>query len=83
MRFSGVSQSPDQWVETHLGQLPRRFHRSCFTTISIGGTDVPLIVIWTAVAALFFTVYLRFINVARWAWRSATPRGIFPTRRPG
>ena len=32
-------------------------------TLSIGGTDVPLIVMWTAVAALFFTVYLRFINV--------------------
>ena len=29
----------------------------------IAGTDVPLIVMWTAVAGLFFTFYLRLINV--------------------
>ena len=34
-----------------------------FYDVPIGGTDVPLIVMWSAVAALFFTVYLRFINV--------------------
>ena len=34
-----------------------------FYAVPIGGTDVPLIVMWSAVAALFFTVYLRFINV--------------------
>jgi len=34
-----------------------------FYTVSIAGTDVPLIVMWTAVAALFFTVYMRFINL--------------------
>ena len=34
-----------------------------FYAVPIGGTDVPLIVMWTRRCGAFFTVYLRFINV--------------------
>ncbi len=34
-----------------------------FYAISIGGVDIPLIVIWLTIAALFFTIYLGFINI--------------------
>lgn len=58
-----MSQSPDQWVEAHLGPIAESLSSIVFSTISVAGTDVPLIVIWTAVASLFFTIYLRFINI--------------------
>ncbi|OUV67403.1 MAG: alanine glycine permease [Cellvibrionales bacterium TMED122] len=55
--------SPDQWVETHFGPIAEALSSVVFYAVPIGGTEVPLIVMWSAVAALFFTVYLRFINV--------------------
>jgi len=58
-----VSFSPDQWVETHFGPIAEALSSVVFYAVPIGGTDIPLIVMWSAVAALFFTVYLRFINV--------------------
>ena len=59
----GVSLSPDQWVEAHLGPIAEALSSFVFYTVPIAGTDVPLIVMWTAVAGLFFTFYLRLINV--------------------
>ena len=58
-----MSLSPDQWVEAHLGPIAEALSSIVFYTVPITGTDVPLIVMWTAVAGLFFTVYLRLINV--------------------
>ena len=58
-----MSQSPDQWVEAHLGPVAESLSSFVFSTVSVAGTEVPLIVIWTAVASLFFTVYLRLINI--------------------
>ena len=58
-----MSFSPDQWVETHFGPIAEALSSVVFYAVPIGGTDIPLIVMWSAVAALFFTVYLRFINV--------------------
>ena len=58
-----MSQSPDQWVEAHLGPIAEALSSIVFYTVPIAGTDVPLIVMWTAVAGLFFTFYLGLINV--------------------
>ncbi|MBT7313168.1 MAG: alanine:cation symporter family protein [Halieaceae bacterium] len=58
-----MSVSPDQWVEAHVGPVAEALSSAVFYAIPVAGTQVPLIVIWLAVAALFFTVYLRFINL--------------------
>ena len=58
-----MSVSPDQWVEAHVGPVAEALSSAVFYTIPVAGTQVPLIVIWLAVAAVFFTVYLRFINL--------------------
>ncbi len=58
-----MSLSPDQWVEAHLGPVAEALSSAVFYAIPVAGTQVPLIVMWLAVAAVFFTVYLRFINV--------------------
>ena len=59
----GLILSPDQWAEAHLGPIAEALSSFVFYTVPIAGTDVPLIVMWTAVAGLFFTFYLRLINV--------------------
>ena len=58
-----MSVSPDQWVEAHVGPVAEALSSAVFYAIPVAGTQVPLIVIWLAVAAVFFTVYLRFINL--------------------
>ena len=58
-----MSLSPDQWVETHLGPIAEALSSIVFYAVPVAGTQVPLIVVWTAVAGLFFTFYLRFINL--------------------
>jgi len=58
-----MSLSPDQWVEAHVGPVAEALSSAVFYAIPVAGTQVPLIAIWLAVAAVFFTVYLRFINV--------------------
>ncbi len=58
-----MSVTPDQWVEAHVGPVAEALSSAVFYAIPVAGTQVPLIVIWLAVAALFFTVYLRFINL--------------------
>jgi len=78
-----LSLSPDQWVETHLGPLAEALSSVVFYAVPIAGTEVPLIVMWTALAALFFTVYLRFINVRALGLAIRHARGDFsdPTAR--
>ncbi len=58
-----MSVSPDQWVEAHVGPVAEALSSAVFYAIPVAGTQVPLIVIWLAVAAVCFTVYLRFINL--------------------
>ena len=58
-----MSVTPDQWVEAHVGPVAEALSSAVFYAIPVAGTQVPLIVIWLAVAAVFFTVYLRLINL--------------------
>ena len=57
-----MSLSPDQWVETHLGPIAEALSSIVFYAVPVAGTQVPLIVVWTAVAGLFFSFYLPLIN---------------------
>ena len=43
--------SPDQWVEAHLGPVADILSSVVFYAITVAGTEVPLIVIWTSLAA--------------------------------
>ena len=58
-----MNVTPDQWVEAHVGPVAEALSSAVFYAVPVAGTQVPLIVIWLAVAAVFFTVYLRFINL--------------------
>ena len=78
-----MSMSPDQWVEAHVGPVAEALSSAVFYAVPVAGTQVPLIVIWLAVAAVFFTVYLRFINLRALGLAIRHVRGDFadPTAR--
>ena len=54
--------SPDQWVENTLGPVAAAFASAVFYSVPVAGQQLPLIVAWLGIAAVFFTVYFRFIN---------------------
>ncbi len=69
--------SPDQWMEQIINPISENLSALVFFSVSINGTQVPLIVIWLAVAAIFFTIYLRFINIRAFGLAFKHLRGDF------
>lgn len=53
----------DSSVNNWLAPIADTLSSIIFFKISFFGTDIPLIVIWLAFAAVFFTCYLKFINL--------------------
>ena len=58
MNLSNLDAAVDAWVGPAAAQLSS----VVFYSVSLFGSDVPLIVLWLAIAALYFTLYFRFIN---------------------
>jgi alanine or glycine:cation symporter, AGCS family len=57
------AQGFDQQVETLVRPLANTLASIIFYKIDLFGQPFPLIVLWLAVAALFFTLYMGFINI--------------------
>jgi alanine or glycine:cation symporter, AGCS family len=53
----------DERVEETLAPWAERIESVVFFSVSVGGTDLPLIVVWLVVAGLVFTGYLGLINL--------------------
>ncbi len=53
----------DQKVEHLVRPLAKGLSDIVFYPIPIAGQDFPIIVLWLAVAAVFFTVYMGFMNI--------------------
>ena len=53
----------DETINQAIRPIADAFSQFIFHEIKIAGTGVPLIVIWLIGAAIFFTVYFRFLNV--------------------
>jgi len=69
--------SIDQQVETFVRPLTNALSRVVFYPIELFGQDFPLIVLWLTIAAVFFTLYLGFINVRGFALGLRHVRGRF------
>ena len=69
--------SIDQQVETFVRPLTDALSRVVFYPIELFGQDFPLIVLWLTIAAVFFTLYLGFINVRGFALGLRHVRGRF------
>jgi len=52
----------DETINQAFAPVAKAFSDVVFFSVSVGGADLELIVLWLVVGAAFFTVYLRFIN---------------------
>ena len=53
----------DETINQAFAPIAKAFSDIIFFSISVGGADLQLIVLWLVVGAVFFTFYLRFINL--------------------
>ena len=57
------AESFDQQVEALVRPLANGLSSIVFYKVALFGQPFPLIVLWLAIAALFFTLYMGFINI--------------------
>ena len=60
---SALAASIDETVEFWVGPITEALSSAVFFEINFFGQAAPLIVLWLVTAALFFTIYLGFINI--------------------
>jgi AGCS family alanine or glycine:cation symporter len=58
-----VSDGIDQAIDRAFEPIASAMVDIVFVSVNIGGTELPLIVVWLVVGAVFFTGYFRFINI--------------------
>lgn len=68
----------DQQVETLVRPLASALADFVFTKVTVLGTELPLIVLWLAIAAVFFTCYMGFINIRGFGIALKIVRGDHP-----
>lgn len=69
----GIDETVDKWVEP----ISTAFSNFIFFKADLFGHNVPLIVLWLAVAATFFTLYLGFVNIRGFTQAIRLVRGDF------
>lgn len=67
----------DEAINQAFTPIAKAFSDIVFFSVSIGGTDLQLIVLWLIVGAAFFTFYLRFINLRGFTHALRLVRGDF------
>jgi len=58
-----MSDGIDQAIDRAFEPIASAMVDIVFVSVNIGGTELPLIVVWLVVGAVFFTGYFRFINI--------------------
>ena len=53
----------DQWVNEHFSKPVKAFSDFVFYGIKVGDAEVTLVVLWLVIAAVYFTIKFRFINI--------------------
>ncbi len=79
-----AAASIDQAVESFMAPITASISAIVFYKLSLFGYQVPWIVLWLAVAATFFTLYLGFINIRGFGLAFRLVRGDYhDPRGPG
>jgi AGCS family alanine or glycine:cation symporter len=65
--FTSMSAFADTGVDEKINQFVRPYSDAVagavFSSFTVGGVDIPFVLVWLIVAATIFTVYFRFINI--------------------
>ena len=67
----------DESINQTFAPIAKAFSEIIFFSISVGEADIQLIVLWLVVGAIFFTFYLRFINLRGFTHALRIVRGDF------
>ena len=59
----------DEFIDNNIAPCTDAIANVVFSSISIGGSDVPLIILWILIAGFFFTIY--FKGIAFWGFKHA------------
>ena len=60
---SAYAQSIDERIDNFVAPAANLITSVVFYSVNVGGTPLPLVVVWLVVAATFFTLYFGFINL--------------------
>lgn len=60
---SGPAVAADSMLNAWLAPVAQALSSVVFFSVPIAGTPVPLVVVWLVAAAIFFTLYFRFLNI--------------------
>ena len=72
---SASAISIDETVETWVGPIAKTLSSLVFFEVNFFGQAAPIIVLWLVAAALFFTVYMGFVNIRGFACAVRIARG--------
>ena len=72
---SALAASIDETIEFWVGPITEALSSAVFFEINFFGQAAPLIVLWLVTAALFFTLYLGFINIRGFGYAIRIARG--------
>ncbi|WGL15794.1 alanine/glycine:cation symporter family protein [Microbulbifer bruguierae] len=53
----------DAWINSAMAPVTQALSAVVFYSVPVFGADLPLVVLWLVIAAIFFTVYFGFINL--------------------
>ncbi len=70
---AGIDETVEAWVRP----LAAGLSAMVFYKVPLFGQPFPLIVLWLAIAAVFFTLYMGFINIRGFWWAVRHTRGDF------
>ena len=56
---SGVND----YVDKYFAPFSDSFSNAVFTSVTIAGTNVPIIILFLILSSIFFTIYLRLIGI--------------------
>lgn len=57
------SQTVDEKINAVFEPITRAIETVVFFSVTLGGFTVPFVLIWLIFGAIFFTVYMRFVNI--------------------
>ncbi len=79
-----AEQSVDDFINSNVQPLTDVLSAVVFFSVGVFGVQVPLVVAWLVLAAVFFTLYFNFLNVRGFAHAIRLVRGDFADKKaPG
>lgn len=75
--FSHAATSLDDRINSVMEPVTNAIMKVIFFSVSLGGMDIPFVLIWLLAGAIFFTIYFKFLNIRGFQHALDVVRGKF------